>query len=128
MGQLGQICLRLTMWFLLTNNLSWENIVIGVCIAFLLPRGGGSTESPREIWRMVVKILQAIPQAYAEAFEMLLHPHRHEQVVLEKVTAARSARLIFLEVFLITFTPKTIGIHTGGEGGKTSQVRINLVV
>ncbi|MFM7277792.1 MAG: cation:proton antiporter, partial [Microcystis aeruginosa] len=35
---IGHIILRLTMWFLLTANFTPTNIMIGVAIAFLLPR------------------------------------------------------------------------------------------
>ena len=57
---------------------------------------------------MLGKIFQAIPQAYIEAVELMFRPHKHEDVVMEKVPLHRSPLLIFLDVFLITFTPKTI--------------------
>jgi multicomponent Na+:H+ antiporter subunit E len=62
------------------------------------------------------KILLAIPQAYMEAFEMLFRPHNYEEVVMERVSSRRSPRLVFLDVFLITFTPKTIVLKYHEEG------------
>lgn len=42
---IGHIILRLTMWFLLTANFTPANIMIGVAIAFLLPRNFASSET-----------------------------------------------------------------------------------
>ncbi len=102
------LILRLAIWFLLTANLSVANIIIGVSIALLLP---GRPKAPgalqdwlRELWEPLV----AIPQAYMEAFEMILHPHNYEDVTMERVKPGRTPGLIFLDIFLITFTPKTI--------------------
>lgn len=33
-----EIGLRLLIWFLLTGNLSWDNVAIGVAATLLLPR------------------------------------------------------------------------------------------
>jgi multicomponent Na+:H+ antiporter subunit E len=102
------IILRLAIWFLLTADLSWANILIGVAVAILLPRGvthvGYLKDWLRTLWEVVV----AIPQAYKEAFEMMLFPHHHETVTLERAKPRRTPSLIFLDIFLITFTPKTI--------------------
>ena len=102
------LILRLTIWFLLTANLSVENIIIGVSIALLLPgrpKGPGALKDwLRALWETLV----AIPQAYKEAFEMILRPHNYEEVTMEQVKPGRTPGLIFLDIFLITFTPKTI--------------------
>jgi multicomponent Na+:H+ antiporter subunit E len=109
MGHLiGDLILRLTIWFLLTSDLSVANIIIGVIIAVLLPRGYPSRETLKDWLQIVVKIIMAIPQAYMEAVEIIIRPHQHEDVILERVQPKRSPRLIFLDIFLITFTPKTI--------------------
>ena len=104
----GNFILRLAIWFLLTADLTPANIIIGVIIAFLLPRGYPSKEKLKEWLEVLGKILIAIPQAYIEAFEIIIRPHNHEDVILEEVPPNRSSRLIFLDIFLITFTPKTI--------------------
>ena len=104
----GNFILRLTIWFLLTSDLSRANIIIGVIIALLLPYGYPTREKLIDWLTIFGKILLAIPQAYLEAFEIIVRPHNHEDVVLEKIAPHRSARLIFLDIFLITFTPKTI--------------------
>lgn len=102
------LILRLAIWFLLTANLSWANILIGVSIALLLP---GRPKAPGQLkdWmRALWETLVAIPQAYMEAFEMIVRPHRYEEVTMERVKPGRTPGLIFLDIFLITFTPKTI--------------------
>lgn len=102
------LILRLTIWFLLTANLSPTNIIIGVSIALLLP---GRPKAPGRLkdWlRALWETLVAIPQAYKEAFEMILRPHNYEEVTMERVKPGRTPGLIFLDIFLITFTPKTI--------------------
>ena len=102
------LILRLVIWFLLTANLSVANIIIGVSIALLLP---GRPKAPGRLkdWlRALWETLVAIPQAYKEAFEMILRPHHYEEVTMERVKPGRTPGLIFLDIFLITFTPKTI--------------------
>jgi multicomponent Na+:H+ antiporter subunit E len=103
------LTLRLTIWFLLTANLSFANIVIGVTVALLLPQGDSRRSDRLGEWlRVLAKVFASIPQAYAEAFEMMLRPHQQEDIVLQRVPPRRSPNLIFLDIFLITFTPKTI--------------------
>jgi multicomponent Na+:H+ antiporter subunit E len=113
---IGHLILRLTLWFLLTANFSPANIAIGLAVALLLPRPDRATESLKDWLQMLGKILWAIPQAYVEAFEMIFRPHPREDVVLERVEARRSSRLVFLDIFLITFTPKTIVLDHHPEG------------
>lgn len=104
-----QLALRLTIWFLLTANLSVANIVIGVTVALLLPRGDTRRNDCLSEWlRVLFKVFASIPQAYTEAFEMILRPHKQEEIVLQHVQPRRSPHLLFLDIFLITFTPKTI--------------------
>ena len=102
------ILLRLTIWFLLTADFSLANIVIGVGIALLLPRSYTSPEKLKDWLRVLWEIVLAIPQAYIEAFQIMLRPHDEEEIVRQKVPPQRTPGLIFLDIFLITFTPKTI--------------------
>lgn len=102
------IILRLAIWFLLTADLSWANILIGVGVTLLLPRGVTNVGLLKDWLRTLGEVLVAIPQAYKEAFEIMICPHQEETVVLERVKPRRTPSLIFLDIFLITFTPKTI--------------------
>lgn len=100
--------LRLTIWFLLTADLSLVNILIGVTVALLIPRRYISPTVWRDGWRVFREILIAIPQAYWEAWQMIRHPHTEEVIEMERVKPQRTPGLIFLDIFLITFTPKTL--------------------
>ncbi|MDB9417886.1 Na+/H+ antiporter subunit E [Microcystis aeruginosa] len=105
---IGHIILRLTMWFLLTANFTPANIMIGVAIAFLLPRNFASSETLGDWLKVIIRVFIAIPQAYKEAFEIIFRPHKEEEIILERISGKRSPRLAFWDIFLITFTPKTI--------------------
>lgn len=110
------LILRLTIWFLLTADFSIANILLGIAIALLLPRGYTSPGKLKDWLQMLWKILKAIPQAYAEAIQIMLRPHNHEDIVREKAQPRRTPGLIFLDIFLITFTPKTIVTKYHEEG------------
>ncbi|MBO0349456.1 Na+/H+ antiporter subunit E [Phormidium pseudopriestleyi FRX01] len=110
------LILRLIIWFLLTADLSSQNILIGVIISLLLPHNhkikGHIQDWMRALWEIIV----AVPIAYMEAFEIILFPHRFEDVTRERVPPLRSPGLVFLDIFLITFTPKTIVVKYHEEG------------
>ena len=110
------IVLRLTIWFLLTADFSLANIIIGVAISLLLPRGATSPGKLQDWLRVLWKIVVAIPQAFIEAIEIILRPHNDEDIVRERVKPQRTPGLIFLDIFLITFTPKTIVLKYEEEG------------
>lgn len=113
---IGQFLLRIVIWFLLTANFSLANIVIGIVIALFLPCWSNTHTKLKDALKGLGKLVLAIPQAYVEAFEMIWEPHEHEKIVLEEVGNRRSAGLIFLDIFLITFTPKTIVLKYLEEG------------
>lgn len=102
------LILRLSIWFLLTADVSLANIVIGVSVALLLPRSATRPSAIRDWLITLWEIIVAIPQAYWEAVELILRPHTQEEVTMERVRPRRTPGLIFLDIFLITFTPKSI--------------------
>lgn len=108
--------LKLAIWFLLTADLSGPNVAIGLAIALLLP-GQNSIVPHLTPWlHLLGEFLVAIPQAYGEAIEMIFRPHLYEEVTLERVKPDRTPGLIFLDIFLITFTPKTIVLQYQEDG------------
>ncbi|MDB9467723.1 Na+/H+ antiporter subunit E [Dolichospermum circinale] len=113
---IGHLILRLSIWFLLTANVSLTNIIIGVIIALILPRGKSSPEKLKAWLKVIIKIIITIPLAFMEAFEIILRPHHQEEIIIEKVKLKRSPLLIFVDIFLITFTPKTIVFKYREEG------------
>ena len=110
------IILRLTIWFLLTADYSLANIIIGVAIALLLPRSYTSSEALKDWLWVLWEIVVAIPQAYIEAIQIMLRPHNEEDIVRTRVKSRRTPGLIFLDIFLITFTPKTIVVKYDEAG------------
>lgn len=110
------LLLRLAIWFLLTADLSLANIILGICIALILPRGYPSPSALKDWLHAIWEIIVAIPQAYIEAVEMMFRPHTREDKTLERVKPNRTSGLIFLDIFLITFTPKTIVLHYREDG------------
>jgi multicomponent Na+:H+ antiporter subunit E len=110
------LILRLSIWFLLTADFSLANIIIGIAVALLIPRGYTSPGALKDWLRTIGEIIVAIPQAYFEAVEIMLRPHSYEDVTQERVKPQRSPGLIFLDIFIITFTPKTIVLKYREEG------------
>ncbi|MFQ4142025.1 Na+/H+ antiporter subunit E [Chlorogloeopsis sp. ULAP02] len=110
------LILRLVIWFLLTANWSVANIIIGISVALLLPHRHKAAGALKDWLRALGEVLVAIPQAYIEAFEIILRPHNEEDVTLERVKPRRTPGLIFLDIFLITFTPKTIVLKYHEDG------------
>ncbi|MGF1600625.1 MAG: cation:proton antiporter [Thermosynechococcaceae cyanobacterium] len=117
------LLLRLTIWFLLTADLRPANIVIGISVSLLLPRRYTSPIVLKEGLKVLGKIMLAIPQAYIEAIEMMLRPHNEENIALERVKPNRTPGLVFLDIFLITFTPKTIVLKYRDDAYEVHHVR-----
>ena len=103
------IVLRLTIWFLLTNDLSRANIVIGVAIAFILPSSSKVALKLKDWFKLLGQLLLTIPQAYKEALELILSRRPlEESIEAQAVSPLRASGLVFLDIFRITLTPKTI--------------------
>jgi multicomponent Na+:H+ antiporter subunit E len=113
---IGQFILRIVIWFLLTANLSITNIIIGVSICLLIPYYRSENVRFKDVLQGIGRIIKAVPQTYIESFEMIWQPHNHEEVLMEKAKYQRSTALVFLDIFLITFTPKTIVLRHHEEG------------
>ncbi len=111
-----ELALRLTIWLLLTADLGPANILIGVGVALLIPWRFQASPILKDWLRILGEILIAIPQAYLEAIEMMVFPHTEEEIVRERVKPQRTPGLIFLDIFLITFTPKTIVLKYDDDG------------
>ena len=110
------LILRLAIWFLLTADLSVANIMIGICVALILPHSYKNPGALKDWLRALGETIIAIPQAYKEALEIIIRPHNQEAVIMEQVRPNRTPGLIFLDIFVITFTPKTIVLKYHEEG------------
>lgn len=116
MSGILNIALRLIIWFLLTADLSWPNILIGLAIAFILPRNHTRPGRVKDWLKTLFNVFRAIPQAFVEAIQITISPRLHEYTTLEKARSKRTPGLIFLDIFIITFTPKTIVLSYRKEG------------
>jgi multicomponent Na+:H+ antiporter subunit E len=116
MTGLLDIGLRLGIWFLLTGSLTPGNILIGMMVAVLIPRRPLPGYVLRDGLRVFKEILLAIPQAYMEAWQMILNPHTETWIERQEFSPQRTRGLIFLDIFLITFTPKTLVLKYHEEG------------
>ena len=113
------LMLRLAIWFLLTADFSLANITIGIFMALILPQSYRSYIHPGALkdWlRALGEVIVAIPQAYIEALQIIIRPHNGEDVIMEQVRPNRTPGLIFLDIFVITFTPKTVVLKYHQEG------------
>ncbi|BAC09368.1 Na+/H+ antiporter subunit E [Thermosynechococcus vestitus] len=108
--------LRVTIWLLLTADFGLVNLVIGILVSLLLPQGRAGGATLRQWLSTLGKVAMAVPRAYLEAIQMIGRPHRHEAILREPVDPTRAPGLIFLDIFTITFTPKTIVVHYDEEG------------
>jgi multicomponent Na+:H+ antiporter subunit E len=111
---MGTFILRLTIWLLLTGIGGWENVLLGVVLALLLPRPFATSASPVKLLRSLGAVLAAIPLAYFEAVGMILFPHRQERMSQEKGRQPPLPDLVFLDILRITFTPKTLVVRDLG--------------
>lgn len=117
---------RLGIWFLLTSDLSPANIMIGVAIAFILPKPRIGLADIKEWLKILAKMLIVFPQAYWEALEIMLFPHRYEGLNMEKVPAGRSPLLIFWTYFLLLLRPKLLLSNiTKKDGTKFTELTEN---
>ncbi|MDJ0633877.1 MAG: Na+/H+ antiporter subunit E [Xenococcaceae cyanobacterium MO_188.B29] len=110
------LILRLGIWFLLTADLSLANILIGIFVALILPQSYKNKGALKDWLKALSETLIAIPQAYMEALEIIIRPHNYEAIIMEQVRPNRTPGLIFLDIFVITFTPKTIVLKYHEKG------------
>ncbi len=126
MARLITMVLRLLIWLLLSADLSWINGLIGALVALLLPMARRTR--PLRLRQLLVALrlsLLAIPQAYAEALQVLWGGRALEdRLESQRFTGSDSALLLFLEVFRVTLTPLTIalGIDPGGRAFRVHRL------
>jgi multicomponent Na+:H+ antiporter subunit E len=108
---------RLLVWFLLTANFSLINIGLGVAIALVLPNGFRIKGSAKEWLLAIAKIGWSVPLAYIEAIQMMLKPHKKQEIIVQEIKPNRCPELVFMDIFQITFTPKTIVTNYDPEQG-----------
>lgn len=105
---ISHLSLRLGFWLMLTSDFSFMNITIGVLAALVLPRKQGP-RLPLLAWlKGAWKVIKLLPIAYLEAFSLLIHSHTEEGVITPHEGMGSNPWQLFLEIFLINFSPKSI--------------------
>ena len=126
MARLIVLAMRLLVWCLLTADLEAANLAIGVAVALALPQPRPNrTLPPSQLLRVLSASLRAIPQAYGEAFQLVLRRPARERLESTPVEWPRQGRSqaqppaarVFLDVFRITLTPLTIALGLEAGGG-----------
>lgn len=126
MARLIVVAMRLLVWCLLSADLEAANLAIGLAVALALPQPRPNrTLPPVLLLRALLGSLQAIPQAYGEAFQLMLRRPARERLEHTPVEWSRQSRLsshppaalVFLDVFRITLTPLTIALGLDAAGG-----------
>lgn len=117
MSLLLTTALRLALWLLLTADLTPMNLAIGLVVALLLPRGTGPAPPLRELLPVLGAAFAAIPQAYGEAFALMLARGARGRIVTVAGSGSSFDLVRVLEVFRITLTPLTLvlGFEPGGR-------------
>lgn len=126
------IAFRLALWCLLTADPRPVNLAIGLAVALLLPRVRGHALSPRQLAAALGSTLRGVPQAYAEAFRMMVVPHGRERLqelpISELEGSGRSRRavdlLVFLDILRIGITPLTVIFGISGDGRRYKVHRL----
>lgn len=111
------VLFRVLLWGLLTGDGSSANLLIGAVVALLLPQRQHRGDL-RSLLKALAGCLIAIPVAYGEAIRLMLSPADREEWLESPSNEARTAAVIFLDVFAITLTPFTIvlGVSAGANG------------
>jgi len=107
---------RLVLWCLLSMDLRPANLLIGLAVALALPRPGGPPVPLPQLLAAVGRALAAIPEAYAQAFVMILAPSCQERLVSVERREGRGDLLLVLEIFRVTLTPLTLVLGLEADG------------
>jgi len=105
---MASVLIRLCFWLLLTADIGPANICIGLAAAVLIPKIPGKPVSGKVFIAVLLQCLRAVPVAYLQAADMVIRRHRFEYIEMHPVRFGFNPLVIFMEIFLVTFTPKTL--------------------
>lgn len=113
---MGYILFRLGFWLLLTSEWSLANLAIGLVAALLIPRIPCKRVPIKISLAILWKCIVSIPLAYIQALEIMVRPHRVEHTESHPVYYGFNPLLVFMEIFLVTFTPKSLVVELDDHG------------
>lgn len=108
---MGSVLIRLCFWLLLTADIGPANICIGLAAAVLIPKIPGKRVSGKVLTAVLLQGFRAVPVAYLQAADMVIRPHRFEYTERHPIRFGFNPLVVFMEIFLVTFTPKTLVIN-----------------
>jgi len=112
----GTVLLALGLWLLLTSDFSWGNVLLGLFGAALASRVSGYRFSVYQLASLVLGVLKSLPLALWQTFLIVCSPHPVERVERVPLKHPSDPWACFRQVFLITFTPKSLVISDENEG------------
>ena len=112
----GGFLVALVFWLLLTGDASPDNLVIGLVGSALAGRLPIHKVSVFRISGTVLRVLATLPVSFAQAFWLVVRPHRHDRVDRLPPAERPDSWRTFERVFLITLTPKTLAFDEDASG------------
>lgn len=112
----GALLLGFGFWILLTADFSVPNVLIGLVGALLVSGLPASRLTARQLLGLLGATVALLPQALAQAFSIVLRTHDHEVITREPLRRPEDPWATFHQVFLITFTPKSLVVSHEEDG------------
>lgn len=120
----GGFVVALVFWLLLTGDASPDNLVIGLAGSALAARLPVHRVPVARLAATVLRVLATLPASFAQAFWLVIRPHRYDRVDQLPPLEQPDSWKTFERVFLITLTPKTLAF---GEDDATGQVDVHHI-
>ena len=112
----GTVLLALGLWLLLTSDFSWGNVFLGLFGAVLVSRISRYRFSVHQLVSLGLGVLRSLPLALWQTLLIVCSPHHIERVKRVPLKHPTDPWACFCQVFLITFTPKSLVISDEHEG------------
>ena len=108
--------LALLLWVALTDTSNVSLLFSGFVISLILDRMFCYQPPWKRLFAFLRRLLPSLGTAYREAFEIMLSL-RHENFYVTEKIPDLSPWKIFMQVFFITLTPKTISVSVEDPEG-----------
>lgn len=107
---LSLIFFRSIVWCLITSNFKFENIILGIFLSTILPKGKIPNLKISLFFKEIFKTLISFPKAVQESFYLIFLIRKKELFINQKsaVSQNENSFVNFLDLFRITLTPLTL--------------------
>lgn len=104
------VIFRSIIWCLLTSNFQPNNILIGIFLSSILPKGKIPNLRISLFLKEILKTLLSFPKAVQESFYLIFLKRKKEIFINQKSTVSQNENQFvnFLDLFRITITPLTL--------------------